>query len=318
MSTEDRILFETVARAILTDKRGTLADQIDASRLDETLRQPAAARPVRGRGPRAAKRPSEEQSPRRDLIFFNGLGGFTPDGREYVITTSQGQRTPAPWVNVLANPNFGSVVSESGLAYTWNGNAHEFRLTPWADDPVSDSDGESLYLRDEASGDFWSPAPKPSSGAGTYISRHGFGYSVFEHVEAGIASELWIYVAIDASVKFSVLKVRNNSGKTRRLSATGYTEWVLGDLRSKSAMYVTTELDPSTGALLARNPYNMEFGERIAFFDVNAPEHTVTADRAEFIGRNGTVSEPAGDDPPAAFRQSRSGLGSLRRDPGGF
>lgn len=294
MSTEDRILFETVARAILTDKRGTLADQVRESRPDETVRQAAAVRPASERRPRAARFSPDKQSPRRDLLFFNGLGGFTPDGREYVITTSQGRRTPAPWVNVLANPNFGSVVSEGGLAYTWSLNAHEFRLTPWSDDPVSDSDGEALYLRDESSGEFWSPAPKPRSGEGTYISRHGFGYSVFEHVEAGIASELWIYVAIDASVKLSVLKARNNSGRTRKLSATAYTEWVLGDLRSKSAMYVTTELDPSTGALLARNPYSMEFGERIAFFDVSDPERTVTADRAEFIGRNGSVSEPAG------------------------
>ena len=293
MSTEDRILFETVARAILTDKRGTLADQVGENRLGEAVRQPSGPRMVQSKNRRAEPPTQDEESPRSDLLFFNGIGGFTPDGREYVITTSQGQTTPAPWVNVLANPNFGTVVSESGLAYTWSENAHEFRLTPWADDPVSDSRGEAFYLRDETSGDFWSPAPQPSPGPGAYSTRHGFGYSVFEHTEAGIASELWVYVAIDESVKFSVLKVRNNSGKSRKLSATGYTEWVLGDLRSKSAMYVITEVDPSTGALFARNPYSMEFGERVAFFDVSEPQHTVTGDRAEFIGRNGTVAAPA-------------------------
>jgi len=293
MSTEDRILFETVARAILTDTRGTLAEQIGENGLGEAIRQPSTLRPVLARNRRPEPASREPDSPHGDLLFFNGLGGFTPDGREYVITLSPGQTTPAPWVNVLANPNFGTVVSESGLAYTWSENAHEFRLTPWADDPVSDSDGEAFYLRDEANGDFWSPAPKPSRGTGTYSSRHGFGYSVFEHTEAGIASELWVYVAIDASVKFSVLKVRNNSGRSRRLSAAGYTEWVLGDLRSKTAMYVITEVDPSTGALLARNPYSTEFGERVAFFGVSEPQHTMTADRAEFIGRNGAISAPA-------------------------
>ena len=297
MSTEDRILLETVARAILSDKRGTLADQIIQSRLGDGSRQAAAPR-LAVSPTRPAPSAAVAEAPARDLLFFNGLGGFTPDGREYVITTRAGQVTPAPWVNVLANPGFGTVISESGLAYTWSENAHEFRLTPWANDPVSDCEGESFYLRDEESGEYWSPAPLPSRGKGDYVSRHGFGYSVFEHTEGGIVSELWVYVAIDAPIKFSVLKVRNNSGKSRKLSATGYIEWVLGDLRPKSTMHLTTEVDSSTGALFARNPYSAEFGERVAFFDaawsgVNDATRTVTGDRAEFIGRNGTFSRPA-------------------------
>ena len=204
-----------------------------------------------------------------DLLFFNGFGGFSTDGREYVITTAHGHVTPAPWVNVLANPHFGTVISENGLAYTWSENAHEFRLTPWHNDPVTDSSGEATYLRDEESGHLWSPMPLPSRGAKPYVSRHGFGYSVFEHTEDGISSELWVYVALDASVKFTVLKIRNDSGRSRRLSATGYVEWVLGDLRPKSAMHVVTEIDPISGALFARNPYNTDFPGRIAFFDVD-------------------------------------------------
>ena len=131
-------------------------------------------------------------------MFFNGLGGFTPDGREYVITTAHGQVTPAPWVNVLANPQFGSVVSESGMAYTWSENAHEYRLTPWSNDPVSDASGEAFYLRDEETGHFWSPTPLPCRGATPYVTRHGFGYSRFEHTEVGISSELTMYVALAA------------------------------------------------------------------------------------------------------------------------
>ena len=204
-----------------------------------------------------------------------------------------GQVTPAPWVNVLANPHFGTVISESGSAYTWSENAHEFRLTPWDNDPVSDASGEAFYLRDEESGHFWSPTPLPSRGATPYVSRHGFGYSVFEHTEGGIRSELWVYVAMDASIKFTVLKVRNESGRSRRLSATGYVEWVLGDLRPKSAMHVITEIDPKSGALFARNPYNTEFADRVAFFDVDDTTRTVSGDRTEFLGRNGTLRSPA-------------------------
>ncbi|MDA8324595.1 MAG: hypothetical protein M0033_00075 [Nitrospiraceae bacterium] len=225
-----------------------------------------------------AESPAAAAITRSDLLFFNGLGGFTPDGREYIITTAHGQVTPAPWGNVIANPHFGTVISESGSAYTWSENAHEFRLTPWYNDPVSDPGGEAFYLRDEESGLFWSPAPLPVRGARHYVSRHGFGYSVFEHTEDGIRSEMWVYVAMDASVKLTVLKMKNESGRSRRLSATGYVEWVLGDLRPKTAMHVSTEIDPKTGALFGRNPYNTEFAGRTAFFDVDEATRTVSGD----------------------------------------
>ncbi len=285
---EDRILIQTVARAIITDRLGSLSDQINGrSRVEVAAPLLTPTRTTRAEPDVVAP------LPRPDLTFYNGLGGFTPDGREYVITTAQGQLTPAPWVNVLANPHFGTVVSESGLACTWSENAHEFRLTPWGNDPVSDSRGEAFYLRDEERGHFWSPTPLPCPGATPYVTRHGFGYSVFEHTARGIHSEVWVYVALDSAVKFTVLKVRNESGRARRLSATGYVEWVLGDLRPKSAMHVITEIDPGSGALFARNSYNTEFCERTAFFDVDDATRTVTGDRTEFIGRNGTLRAPA-------------------------
>ena len=288
ISNEDRILLQTVARAIVSDSLGPLADQVN--------RRPLAAAPVPPLVPTRSS--SAESSPftaiaRKDLLFFNGLGGFTPDGREYIITTTDRQKTPAPWVNVLANPFFGTVISESGAAYTWSENAHEFRLTPWNNDPVSDSSGEVFYLRDEESGHFWSPLPLPRCGALHYVTRHGFGYSVFEHVEDGISSEVWIYVATDAPIKFTAMKVKNISGRPRRLSAFGYVEWVLGDLRPKTSMQVITEIDSKTGALFARNPYNPEFADRTAFFDTGEATRTVTGDRSEFLGRNGALTRPA-------------------------
>ncbi|HSV97546.1 MAG TPA: glucoamylase family protein [Spirochaetota bacterium] len=288
ISAEDRILIQTVARAIITDRRGALADQIN--------RKGAARIPVPQIAPSRTHRAEQAAGttlPRTDLIFYNGCGGFTPDGREYIITTAPGQRTPAPWVNVLANPDFGTIISESGMGYTWAGNAHEFRLTPWHNDPVGDSGGEAFYLRDEERGHFWSPMPLPGRGATPYATRHGFGYSVFEHTERGIRSEAWVYVGLDSSVKFTVLKVHNESGRPRRLSATGYMEWVLGDLRPKTAMHITTEIDPDTGALLARNPYNTDFADRVAFFDVDDVTRSVSGDRADFLGRNGTLRNPA-------------------------
>ncbi len=288
ISSEDRILLQSVARAVITDARGTLQEQLDHRGLIEP--RPSQFRPNRAHRPEISP---ESALGRADLILFNGLGGFTPDGREYVIVLTRGAVTPAPWVNVLANPYFGTVVSESGVAYTWSENAHEFRLTPWHDDPVSDSNGEALYLRDEETGQVWSPAPLPVRAPNSYVIRHGFGYSVFETRSEGIFSELWIYVAMDAAVKFFVLKLRNESGRPRKLTVTGYVEWVLGDLREKSAMHVTTEIHSQSGALYARNPYNTEFADRIVFFDVDDPARNVSGDRAEFIGRNGTLQNPA-------------------------
>jgi len=283
---DDRVLLQSAARIVLDDEKGTLAEQLERRNVLEPL--VPALTPTRTAGPDPAR-----PAPLRELLFPNGLGGFTCDGREYVITLLAGQMTPAPWVNVLANPSFGTVVSESGGAYTWAENAHEFRLTPWSDDPVQDTTGEALYIRDEQTGQFWSPAPLPARGAMPYVVRHGFGYTVFEHTEHGIASELWIYVAMDAPVKFMVLKLRNVSGRSRRVSATGYYEWVLGDLRQKSLLHVQTEVDLRTGALLARNYYNTEFPDRIAFIDVNDAMRTLTGDRKEFLGRNGSLAEPA-------------------------
>jgi cyclic beta-1,2-glucan synthetase len=305
ISDEDRVLFQSVARAIIADHRGTLADQINR-------RVPAEVRIAR-LVPTRTHRPQPSaavDSSGDDLILFNGTGGFSRDGREYVITPAAGDTTPAPWVNVLANPGFGTVVSESGPGYTWSENAQLFRLTPWRNDAVSESCGEALYLRDEETGRFWSPTSSPCAGAGPYVTRHGFGYSVFEHTEDGIRSELTVFVALDAAVKFYSLKLSNHSGRARRLSATGYVEWVLGDLRAKWAMHVTTELDTGNGALYARNPYNSEFPKSVGFFDVDGPTRTVSGDRSEFIGRNGTLRDPA-----AMHRTRLSGRVGAALDP---
>ena len=290
LSGEDRLVVLASARIILNDGRGSLAEQIGRRRVETHAPRFEPSRPRRIGSATLATSASAPPT----LQLTNPHGGFSSDGREYVITQAAGDSAPAPWCNVLANPQFGTVISDSGSAYSWAENAHEFRLTPWHNDPVGDDGGEALYLRDEETGQVWSPTPLPCRGSGSYVTRHGFGYSVFEHHEDGVHSELWVYVAPDAPVKFSVLKLRNDSGAPRRLSVTAYVEWMLGDLREKTAMHVVTESDPASGALFARNAYNTEFPNRVAFFDVDDAARGIDGDRGEFLGRNGSMRAPAG------------------------
>ena len=334
---EDRVLLQSVARAVFSDSRGTLVEQVSRRPLRDRRIAPFAAVRAADRTSTAGatsaatastagtltSASSTPQSPSRgsavgaELGLFNGMGGFSADGREYVIVPRAGERPPAPWVNVLANPRFGTIVSEAGSAYTWCENAHELRLTPWHNDPVSDGGGEAIYLRDEESGQVWSPTSLPARLDGPppvqYATRHGFGYSIFEHVANGIRSELQVFVALDAAVKLSVLRLTNESGRPRKVSATGYVEWVLGDLRSKSAPHIVTEVAPQSGAIYARNRYSNDYADWIGFFDVDAPQRSTTSftcDRTEFIGRNGSMRQPA-----ALGRARLSGRAGAALDP---
>ena len=303
ISVEDRILFQTVARINISGAEGSLADFVNKK---GTIKP---GMPFMTQIPVAPSNeiPSEQLPA---LLFKNGTGGFTPDGKEYVITVTDKKPTPAPWVNILTNPSFGTIVSESGHCYTWAENAHEFRLTPWSNDPVSDTGGEAFYLRDEETGHYWSVSSLPRATRTGYTIRHGFGYSVFEHTEAGIKSEMTVYVDLEAAIKFTVIKLENISGLPRKISVTGYTEWVLGEQKAKSAMFVTTEWDTETGTLFARNTYNKEFEGRAAFFDTDEINKTFTGDRTEFIGRNNTLRNP-----DAMLRTRLSGKRGVGVDP---
>ncbi|HEY3404670.1 MAG TPA: glucoamylase family protein [Ohtaekwangia sp.] len=293
VSNEDRILLQTVARVIITDSRGTLEDQIN-KRLVAKAGIPLLHRTIST----SATLPASPV--KTDLQFNNGVGGFSRDGKEYIITTSDKHRTPLPWINVIANPKFGTLVTESGPSYTWSENAHEFRLTPWHNDPVTGKSGEAFYIRDEITGAFWSPFPYPVQGNSAYTTRHGFGYSIFQHTSHGVETEACVHVDLESPIRFVVLKIKNHSGGQRKLSCTAYAEWVLGSLRDKSVMHVVAEHEH--GALLSRNPYHPEDANRTAFFFTNDVPYHFTCDRLEFIGRNKTLH-----DPDAMYRVKLSG-----------
>ena len=283
-------LLQCAARVVLHgNKQGSLEEQMVRLRRTESKPAPAAAPRVRTMHPAA-----EIALPLPALEFFNGLGGFAERGREYVIALGRDQRTPAPWINVIANPDFGFQVSESGAGYTWCSNSQENQITPWSNDPVSDTPGEVFYLRDDETGELWTPTALPIRQEDSrYIARHGYGYSRFQHASHGIMCELLQFVSWDDPVKISTLSLENRSARPRKLSITSYVEWVLGTSRAANAPFVVTEMDPATGAMFASNPWNAQYGKRIAFANWVDRQVAWTGDRSEFIGRNGNLERPA-------------------------
>ena len=291
ISAETRALLLAVARVVLPGRRGSLADQLNRLQTPPGVLPPARRRPLTDA---VATAPPPPVAALGALQYFNGLGGFSPDGREYVTVLGPGQATPAPWINVISNPSFGFQVAADGGGYTWSENSRDNQLTPWSNDPVSDRPGEVLYVRDLDSGDLWGPTALPiRHETAPYIARHGRGYSRFEVVANGIALSLLQFVPLGDSIKISRLTIRNVSNRPRRLSVTAYVEWVMGLGRGASAPTVVTERDVATGAILARNPWNMHQGTRVAFADLGGRQTAWTADRGEFIGRNCTLDNPA-------------------------
>ncbi|MCP4536804.1 MAG: hypothetical protein GY832_06630 [Chloroflexi bacterium] len=307
ISEVDRTLLETSARAILDGDKGSLAEQV--KKLSERPTHLPSFVSTQATFEKAEKSESTPPLPRpTDLLFDNGLGGFSADGREYVIYLEPGQWTPAPWINVIANPDFGFLVSEAGSGYTWAGNSGENRLTPWRNDPVSDTPSEALYLRDEEVGQIWSPTLLPAGTSEPYLIRHGAGYSIFEHNSHGLKQRLRVFAAPDAPVKIIHLQLTNTWDRNRRITATFYAEWQMGPDRDTHQQYIVPEFDAIYNALLARNTYNEEFSERVAFLSASKEPHSLTTDRTEFLGRGGNFRHPAALDRVGLASRVQTGL----------
>ena len=287
MNMQSRMLLQSIARVHLIARRGSVSEQL--AKIAATTDPDAPSSIMRRPSVPAVARAVDAS---RGLEFFNGLGGFADEGREYVTVLEEGRATPAPWINVIANPKFGFHVSTEGSGFTWSENSRENPLTPWSNDPVRDPTCEAFYVRDDVLGRLWTPTALPIRDEGTYVARHGFGHSRFEHEAHGVELELLQFVPLDESVKISRLTVRNRSNRVRHLTVTGYVEWALAVARG-AASHLQTEHDPSTGALLARNPWTTAFAGRVAFFDLAGQQTDWTGDRTGFLGHLGTPSAPA-------------------------
>ena len=287
---EHRTLLIASAAMVLSGNRGSLQQQLAS--VVEGLPVPALI-------PKTGIR--EEPSsplPLLELQYFNGLGGFTKDAREYATYLAPGAVTPTPWVNVMANSGFGTMVSESGLGFTWCGNSQTNRITPWHNDPVSDPQSEAIYIRDEESGRFWTPTALPVRENDAYRARHGQGYTVFEHNSHAIAQELTLFVPIGQdgagdAVKICRLRLTNQSSSKRRLTATWFAELVLGSSREDQQLRIQTSRDEETGALVARQYWTGSWRGRFVFGAASPQAASWSTDRTQFLGRNRSKEKPA-------------------------
>jgi cyclic beta-1,2-glucan synthetase len=303
---DDLSLLKAASSVVLVAARGALPAQLGVH-----LEIPELPSPI------VKKRPVREPSallPFMELPYFNSLGGFTPDGREYAIYLGPDANTPAPWVNVLSNPSFGTIVSETGSGCTWFGNSQRNRLTGWSNDPVLDPPSEAVYIRDEDTGIFWTPTASPVREETAYRARHGTGYTVFEHNSNGIEQELTVLVPLDSNggepVKLQRLRIKNGTTRRRRLTVNYYVEWTLGEQRENSQMHIATQWDDVTRSLFAQNRYYPEFGDRVAFAALSPAPESYSGDRSSFMGRNRSLSNPA-----ALERIRRSQRAGAKLDP---
>jgi len=287
MPQEDRNLFFTVARIVLTGSGGKLSDQIqqnDKKEAQDGIKIWSDQQHLYSSGLKSME----------GLLYDNGWGGFNPASREYIIQLEKDERTPAPWINVISNHRFGFLATESGGGYVWSENSRENKLTPWSNDPVSDRPGEVLYIRDEVTGEIWTVTSLPIREEEMYRIRHGFGYTVYEHSSHGIHQELTVFVPKQETVKISILRLKNESGVKRELSATYYIRPVMGVSENNTAPYIVTGVHEDMGILLAENKFNSDYPRRVLFVDSSEEQRTYTGNRREFMGYINSLETPEG------------------------
>ncbi|MCA9752667.1 MAG: hypothetical protein KC591_10785, partial [Gemmatimonadetes bacterium] len=263
--------------------------------MDEALPEVHASEPTRRARPRTietartgtATPNGSVLASAESLVRFNGWGGFSPDGEEYVIRLPRARDgslplPPLPWCNVIAHEDFGMLVTETGASCTWSGNSREYRLTPWSNDTVSDPIDDALWLRDEASGAVWSPTPGPVPGGDGYEVRHGFGRTRFLGAAEDLQTETTMFVHATQRVRFARVRVTNSGPTARRLSIGNAVRLVLGTGAVGTSRFLSNEVAGTR--VLAHNPLDVSPRRTTFAAAIGADRCDASGDLAAFLG----------------------------------
>ncbi|WP_089609262.1 GH36-type glycosyl hydrolase domain-containing protein [Dehalobacterium formicoaceticum] len=298
LSREDRALLFNAGRLILAGNGGPISVQLEEE-------MPGLPLPKQKHFLKEKTEYPPQDQPLKQLLIYNGYGGFSGGGKEYLIRLKEGMQTPLPWSNVIANPRFGFLVTESGGGFTWAENSRENKLTPWSNDPVSDQPGEIIYLRDEETGEIWTITPQPIREKETYTIRHGIGYSHFHHDSHGLEQELIQFVPTLDPIKINLIRIRNKGKEPRTLTGTYYLKPVLGVSEQNTQQFIKANYHQGQEILLLTNSYHQDFPGRVAFVASSCPVASFTTNEEEFIGGGGSGGTLAS--PVSLQRESLSG-----------
>lgn len=283
ISEAESTLLETVARVVLDCEEGGLADLLNKAATSQVL-SPTTPKHV-ARSQRFLKEPPL-------LVERSPLGGFSPETCHYCLPQVGSLKPPLPWANIIANPHFGFLVTESGGGYTWSENSRENRITSWSNDPILDPPSEALYVRKSDTGEYWSLTPQPAGSDLFYSVEHGFGHSQFSTNNSGIESTLTLSGSTTEKVKWFSITLSNLESEEQKLELFLYCELVLGVTREETYRFISSGFDRSSQILHAQNFYNNEFAGRVVALGASEPIIGYTTSRLEFLGRNGDASAP--------------------------
>ena len=242
----------------------------------------------------------EDNTPEIDILsntqklkYYNEYGAFSEDGKEYLIKINKEAKVPATWSHILANKNFGTVVTESNGGYSWYKNSRLNRVTSWHNSSAVNIPSETIYLKDEDNGRIWSPTAMPMPDNKNYNAIFGFGYAKYIHASDEIIQELEVFVPQEDSCKINILTLKNTAPKKKKIKIVYYVKPVIGEDEIKSNGYIKLQYEKNSNVLIAKNLYNMDEFTNIIYVSSSEKIENYTGNKSKFMGKNG-ICNPDG------------------------
>ena len=226
-----------------------------------------------------------------NLKYLNEYGGFSEEGKEYCIRVNKEEKLPTVWSHILANEQFGTLVTESMGGYTWYKNSRLNRITTWHNHPVTDIPSEAIYLQDKESKKIWSVGLNPCPDENDYYITYGFGYAKYLHHSKGLTQRLEMFVPMDDPVKMQILNLENNELKKKKLKLVYYLKPVLGEDELKTNGYLDLKFYENSNLICMKNLNEDENFSQYLFVSSSEKITSYTGSKSSFFGK-GNLTHP--------------------------